>query len=514
MKKAAIYQFILQSILIVIFVLFAVLSFAQTNKKNITPGKLPNIIYIYADDLGYGELGCYGQQKIKTPNLDGMAKEGMRFTQHYAGAPVCAPSRAMLMTGKHGGHSYIRGNYELGGFKDEEEGGQMPLPEGIFTLPKMLKQAGYTTGMCGKWGLGMAGTPGEPSLQGFDYYYGLLDQKQAHNFYPTHLWENGKWDTLNNHFINVHQPLTPSKATDADFDYYKGKDYAITKMTEKALGFIDRYKQSPFFLYLSYTLPHLSLQAPDEYVKKYIGQFDEKPYYGQTGYAAAKYPLSTYAAMITYLDDQVGIVMQKIKELGLDNNTIIMFSSDNGATFHSSVNTKFFNSVDGLRGLKMDLYEGGIRVPFIARWSGKIAAGKTSNLISAQYDLLATLAELTGQAITNNTDGISFLPELLGNSSRQKKHEYLYFEYPENGGQVAIRIGDWKGVRTNVRKEPNTSWQIFNLAADRMETTNLAPMQPSLVKRMELIQKKEHQCAHIREWEFIDPKFSVKSIAE
>jgi arylsulfatase A-like enzyme len=439
-----------------------------------------------------------------------MAREGMRFTRHYAGAPVCAPSRAMLMTGKHGGHAYIRGNYELGGFKDDEEGGQMPLPEGTFTLPGLLKKAGYTTGMSGKWGLGVTGTSGDPLLQGFDYYYGLLDQKQAHNFYPTHLWENGRWDTLNNHFINVHQRLNASTATDQDFDYYKGNDHAITRMTEKALAFIDRSKQQPFFLYLSYTLPHLSLQAPDEYVKKYLGSFDEKPYYGEKGYAATRYPYSTYAAMITYLDDQVGIIMDKIKKLGLDENTIIMFSSDNGATFNGSVDTKFFNSSGGLRGLKMELYEGGIRVPFIARWPGKIKAGSTSNLVSAQYDLLATLAELTKQPIPNKTDGISFLPELLNNPAGQKKHDYLYFEYPENGGQVAIRLGSWKAVRTNVKKDPKAPWQLFNLETDRNETTDLADQHPDLIRQMDAIQLKEHQHSHIRDWEFIDPKFSEK----
>ena len=509
MKKTTLYHFVLQILLIAAFVLYAVLTFAQSPSN-----KRPNIIYIYADDLGYGELGCYGQQKIKTPNLDRMAKEGMRFTQHYAGAPVCAPSRAILMTGKHAGHSYIRGNYELGGFEDSTEGGQMPLPEGTFTLPKMLKSAGYTTGMAGKWGLGVAGTTGSPLLHGFDYYYGLLDQKQAHNFYPTHLWENDKWDSLNNHVINVHKRLDSTKATDADFEYYKGNNYAITKMTEKALAFIDRNKQKPFFLYLPYTLPHMSLQAPDEYVKKYIGQFAEKPYYGQLGYAATKYPLSTYAAMITYLDDQVGIIMEKIKRLGLDNNTIILFSSDNGATFNGGVDTKFFNSVAGLRGLKMDVYEGGIREPFIARWPGKIKAGTISHLVSAQYDLLATLAELTGQTIPVKTDGISFLPELLGKSSQQKKHDYLYFEYPEKGGQVAIRMGDWKGVRTNVRKDSNAPWQIFNLATDRNETTNIAARHPEIVEEFKAIQKKEHQHSHIKEWEFIDPKFSVKNINE
>jgi arylsulfatase A-like enzyme len=493
------------------FLLYTIVVSGQVAKakNNIVTG--PNIIYIYADDLGYGELGCYGQQKIKTPHLDRMAREGMRFTQHYSGAPVCAPSRAMLMTGKHAGHSYIRGNYEMGGFEDSTEAGQMPLPERTFTIAKMLKQAGYVTGMAGKWGLGMAGTTGSPSNQGFDYYYSILDQKQAHNFYPTHIWENDKWDTLNNHVINVHKRLDSATATDEGFNYYKGKEYAVTKMTEKALGFIDRNKQKAFFLYLPYTLPHLSLQAPDEYIKKYIGLFDEKPYYGQSGYAATKYPLSTYAAMITYLDDQVGIIIDKIKKAGLDKNTIILFSSDNGATFSAGVDTKFFNSVSGLRGLKMDLYEGGIREPFIARWPGTIPAGKTSDHIAAQFDLLATLAELTKQAIPNKTDGISFLPELKGNHAGQKQHAYLYFEYPEKGGQVAIRMGDWKGVRTDVRKNPHAPWQIFNLATDRNETTDIAGLHPELVQQFDAIQSKEHQHSHIRDWEFIDPKFDMKS---
>lgn len=511
MKKTTICHFPIHAILVVVLFLYTVVVSAQSKKDKNSSLKRPNIIYIYADDLGYGELGCYGQQKIKTPNLDRMAKEGIRFTQHYSGAPVCAPSRAMLMTGKHGGHSYIRGNYEMGGFEDSTEGGQMPLPEGTFTIPKMLKDAGYITGMAGKWGLGMVGTTGSPLKQGFDYYYSILDQKQAHNFYPTHMWENDKWDRLNNHVINVHKRLDSTKATDDDFDYYKGKDYAVTKMTEKALAFIDRNKQKPFFLYLPYTLPHLSLQAPEENIKKYIGLFEERPYYGQSGYAATKYPLSTYAAMISYLDDQVGIILERIKKLGLDENTVVMFSSDNGATFSAGVDTKFFNSVSGLRGLKMDLYEGGIREPFIARWPGTIPAGKISDHVSAQFDLMATLAELTKQAIPGKTDGISFLQELKGNVAAQKKHPYIYFEYPENGGQVAIRMGDLKAIRTDVRKNPGASWQIFNLATDRNETTDIANKHPELVEQFDAIQKKEHQHSHIREWEFIDPKFSVKN---
>ncbi len=470
----------------------------------------PNIIYIYADDMGYGELGAYGQTKIKTPNLDRMSAEGMRFTDHYSSAPVCAPARCMLLTGKHGGHTYIHGNYELGGFADSLEGGQMPLPEGIFTVGKMMQQAGYKTAAIGKWGLGMANTTGSPIKQGFDYFYGYLDQKQAHNYYPTHLWENDHWDTLQNPVINVHKQLDSTKATLADFNYYKGKEYAPAKLTEKALAFIENNKSKPFFLYLPYTLPHLSLQAPDEWVKKYIGQFNERPYYGQNGYASTLYPLSTYAAMISFLDAQVGLILEKIKALGLDENTLILFSSDNGATFNGGVNRRFFNSNGGLRGQKMDLYEGGIREPFIARWPGKITKGTTSAHPSVQFDLMATLAELVHQK-TNATDGISFLPELMGNAKDQQKHPYIYFEYPENGGQLAIRMGNWKGVKLDVKKHPEKKWQLFNLQTDRNETTDISEKYPDLIKQFELIVKKEHQQAHIQEWEFIQPKFDSKS---
>jgi arylsulfatase A len=464
--------------------------------------KLPNIVYIYADDMGYGELGCYGQQKIKTPNLDRMAAEGMRFTQHYTSMPVCAPARCMLMTGKHGGHSYIRGNHELGGFPDSSERGQMPLRAAEFTVAELVKQKGYATALTGKWGLGMNNTEGSPNRQGFDYYYAYLDQKQAHNFYPTHLWQNEKWDTLGQEFINVHKRLDPKTATDADFDYFKGKDYAPAKMTEKALNFIETNKDQPFFLYMPYTIPHASLQAPDEWVQKYVGQFDEKPYYGHQGYASTKYPLSTYAAMITYLDAQVGIIMEKVKALGLDENTIFMFSSDNGATFNGGVNAKFFNSVGGLRGLKMDVYEGGIRMPFIARWKGKIKAGTTSDLVSVQYDLLATVAELTQQTVTE-TDGISFLPTLLGKNKKQKKHEFIYFEYPEKGGQLALRVGDWKGVKTDLKKNPKAKWELYNLKTDRNETTNVADQNPDILKKMDEIVKREHQPSHLPNWDFL-----------
>jgi arylsulfatase A-like enzyme len=471
----------------------------------------PNIIYIYADDLGIGELGCYGQQKIKTPNLDQMAKEGMRFTQHYSGAPVCAPSRCMLLTGMHAGHSYIKGNYELGGFPDSLEGGQMPIPQGTFTIGHLMKQAGYQTAVIGKWGLGMVNTSGHPLQQGFDYFYGYLDQKQAHNYYPTHLWENEHWDTLRNQDINVHRKLDPATATDADFNYFKGKDYAPDKMTEKALKFIDKNSKQPFFLYLPYTIPHVSLQLPDAYVKKYIGQFNEQPYYGQKGYASTKYPLSTYAGMISYLDEQVGIIMKKIKDLGLDNNTIILFSSDNGASFAGGVDHFFFNSTAGLRGEKMDLYEGGIREPFLVRWPGKIKAGAVSDHVSTQYDLMATLAAITGQK-TPTTDGISFLPTLNGEKQTQKEHDYLYFEYPEKGGQLAIRLGNWKAVKLEVRQHPENAWQLFDLSKDPFEQNDIAKQNSAMIQKMEAIVKKEHRHAHVQDWEFVDPKFPVKNI--
>lgn len=493
----------------VVMLVHALIAAAQTNHTT-NRQRLPNIIYIYSDDMGYGELGCYGQQKIKTPNLDRMAAEGMRFTQHYTSTPVCAPARCMLMTGKHGGHSYIRGNKELGGFADSSERGQLPLPANEFTVAELVKQKGYATAVIGKWGLGMGNTEGSPLRHGFDYFYGYYDQKQAHNYYPTHLWENDKWDTLQQAYFLPHKKLDAATATDADFNAFKGNEYAPIKMTEKALAFIERSKNGPFFLYLPYTIPHVSLQAPDEWIQQYVGRFDEKPYFGQDGYTPAKYPLSTYAAMITCLDAQVGIILKKIKETGLDDNTIVMFSADNGATFNGGVNAAFFNSVGGLRGLKMDVYEGGIREPFIARWPGKIKPGTVSDLVSAQFDLMATLAELTHQAAPA-TDGISFASELLGNKAKQQQHAYLYFEYPEKGGSLAIRMGDWKAVKNNLKKDPATSWELYNLKSDRSETTNLAAAHPDLLRQLDAIVKKEHRhpTAGVKEWEFVDKVIEV-----
>jgi arylsulfatase A-like enzyme len=469
----------------------------------------PNIIYIYADDLGYGELGCYGQSIIQTPHLDRMAREGMRFTQHYSSAPVCAPSRCMLLTGKHPGHSYIRGNYELGGFEDEMEGGQMPLHEGANTIAGMLKEKGYATGMIGKWGMGVVGTTGSPLHHGFDYYYGYLDQKQAHNYYPTHLWENDRRVPLNNPSIDVHTRLDRKTTTDADFKKFIGNEYAPALMTAKAIDFINSRKQQPFFLYLPYTIPHLALQVPEKYLSKYAGKLPDSAYYGERGYGPCLMPRATYAAMISFLDEQVGLLLEKLKQLELEDETIVFFSSDNGASFSAGVDPVFFKSTGGLRGLKMELYEGGIRVPFIARWPGKIPANTTTDHVSVQYDLMASIAELIGIQ-PKATDGISFLPSLLGKDGQQKKHASLYFEYPENGGQIAVRLDNWKGVKKNMRKDPQATWELYNLSEDPFEKNNLAARYPNMIEKISAIALREHQHPHLLDWEFIDPKVRKK----
>ncbi|MDA8948075.1 arylsulfatase [Flavobacteriaceae bacterium] len=465
----------------------------------------PNIIYILADDLGYGELGAYGQEKIKTPNLDRLAASGMRFTQHYTGAPVCAPSRYMFLTGTHAGHAYIRGNYELGQFEDENEGGQMPIPESTPTLAKMLKKAGYQTAMIGKWGLGMNATTGSPLVQGFDYYYGYLDQKQAHNYYPTHLWENDTAVPLNNDYFLVHSPIKEG-SDQAAFDQFKDDDYAPDRMIGKALHFLDTTSvEKPFLLYYPTPIPHVSLQVPDSLVQHYQDEFEETPYFGNKGYTAHQYPRAAYAAMITHLDTEVGKIWEAVKERGQEENTLILFTSDNGPTFAGGVEAEYFNSAAGFRGLKMDVYEGGIRIPFIAYWKGKIKPGTVSDLITGHWDMYNTFAALSGQS-QSAPDGISILPEMLGKEGQQE-HDYIYFEYPEKRGQIALRMGDWKGVKVEMKINPNATWELYNLKKDPQERENLALQYPEIVLQIDSLQRIAHRHPHIREWEFIDPKF-------
>lgn len=479
-------------------------------KENREIGRMarPNVVYIYADDLGYGELGAYGQKLIKTPFLDAMAKQGIKFTQHYTSAPVCAPARCMLLTGKHAGHSQIRGNFELGGFSDEMEKGQMPLEENTFTIGHLMKNAGYQTAAIGKWGLGMANGTGNPNKQGFDYFYGLLDQKQAHNYYPTHLWENGKWDTLKNDYVYVHEYQGKKNMVSVNFDQFKGKEYVVDKMTEKAIQFIHQNRHQPFFLYLPLPLPHLSLQVPEEALTPYLSAFPDSVYLGQKGYVPTKHPKATYAGMISYLDLQVGKILETLKKEKIDNQTIVFFSSDNGATFDvGGVDTEFFQSTGGLRGRKQDLYEGGIREPMIVRWPGVIPGGQINHQPSTQYDVLATLAELTNQVIPP-TDGLSFLPSLL-NQENQKLHDYLYFEFPEKSGQIAIRLNQFKAVKSNLKKDKNAPWEIYNLETDPKERMNIASKHAELIPQLDAIVTKEHQTAKIKEWEVLQNHSSL-----
>ena len=439
---------------------------------NAASGKKPNIIFILADDLGYGDVGAYGQQKIKTPNIDALAQEGMRFTQFYSGTSVCAPSRSSFMTGQHTGHTPIRGNRET---KPE---GQWPLTASAVTVAELLKSAGYATAAFGKWGLGFVGTEGDPLKQGFDRFYGYNCQAKAHNYFPAHLWDNDQKVLLQN---------TPTHQT----------QYAADMIQQKALQFLDENKKKPFFLFLAYTLPHAALQLPkaDPVFESYKAAFNEKPApvndsawiaIGGRGYQPQPYPRAAYAALVSRLDSYVGQVKQKLGELGVDKNTLIVFASDNGPHIEGGNDPAFFNSSGGLRGTKRDLYEGGIRTPFIANWPGKITEGTTSAHIGAFWDLLPTFAQLAGVQSPSVTDGISIVPVLL-NKGKQKQHEYLYWEFHENGGRQAVRMGKWKGVKYLAAANPANPIELYDLETDRGETKNLAAQHPELVNKIAAI---------------------------
>ncbi len=461
----------------------------------------PNIILILADDLGYGELGSYGQSKIMTPQLDRLAEQGMRFTQHYSGSPVCAPSRATLMSGRHTGHTLIRDNYELGGWADDEERGQMPLPAGSFTLGRMLQERGYVTAAIGKWGLGGPGSTGVPNEQGFDFFYGYLDQKQAHNYYPTHLWRNDEWEALDNPYFSPHQRFEGDPADPASYARYGARDYAQDLMAAEALRFIREHEDEPFFLYLPFPIPHLALQVPDSALAVYDGAWEEAPYLGDRGYLPHPRPLSAYAAMITRMDEQIGDILALLDELGLAESTLVMFTSDNGTTYTGGVDAAFFESTAGLRGLKGSVYEGGIRVPFIARWPGKIEAGSVSEHVSAFWDMVPTLAELSGAEAPDDIDGVSFLPTLLGTGA-QAEHEALYWEY--HGlwdGAQAVRIDDWKGVRLGGHTNPEAPIELYDLATDRGETTDVAAEHLEVVARIRTVMESRTP-SEVPRWNF------------
>ncbi len=419
----------------------------------------PNVVVIQADDLGYGDLSAYGQTQFQTPSLDRLAREGIRFTQYYAGSTVCAPSRTSLMTGLHTGHTWIRGNGEIA-----------LRPEDV-TIAEVLKTAGYRTAVIGKWGLGIPGTTGEPNKQGFDYSFGFLDHRHAHRQYTDHLWRDGK-----------------RVAVDVD------SQYVNDLFTRESLDWLDRADRRPFFLYLNYTVPHAELRVPESSLAEYRGKYPEKPYVNEKadarktgalpdgaslGYRSQPTPHAAFAAMITRMDRDIGRIVDHQHARGLDRNTLIMFISDNGPHQEGGGDPVFFKSNGGLRGIKRDLYEGGIRVPMIARWVGTIPAGRVSDYAWAHWDILPTLADLAGARVPDGLDGKSMTRALRGES--QSPHDPFYWEFHERGFQQAVRMGKWKAVRL----APGKPLELYDLDADPRETHDVAAGNAAIVEQVE-----------------------------
>ncbi len=449
--------------------------FAQTDDEVSPNPERPNIVYIMLDDAGYGDFGCYGQTKFETPNIDRMARAGMRFTQFYAGNTVCAPSRCVLMTGLHTGHCQIRGNREMG------EEGQMPLAADTNTVARVLGRAGYTCGAFGKWGLGSPGSPGDPIKQGFDEFFGYNCQRQAHNYYPDHLWHNDQRVELD------------------------GRTYAHDLIVERALDFIRDNRNQPFFCYVPLTIPHASMHVPEEYAAPFRKKFAEfENTIGRYRGPDVRNPVAAFAGMMTKMDEDVGRMIELIDQLGLSERTLVMISSDNGPHHEGGHRPDFFNSSGGLRGGKRDLYEGGIRVPLIAVWPGHIPADSRTDHVSAQWDLFPTWCEIGGATPPTELDGLSLSPTLRGAESAQPQHESLYWEFYEQGGKRAVRFGDWKAVQLAVRKSPDGPVQLYDLANDPTETTDLAAKHPDIVKRARQIMDDSYTPSELWRWESTD----------
>ena len=464
--------------------------------------RMPNIILILADDLGYGDLGCYGQEKIRTPNVDRIAEEGMKFTSHYSGNAVCAPSRCVLMTGKHPGHTFIRNNRGMVRGPVIGRGeieGQFPIPDEEVTLAEVLQDAGYVTGGFGKWGLGGPDSTGAPLRQGFDRWFGYNCQAVAHNFYPTYLWDDDQVIELDNHPFPAHDTFGPDEDPDdpASYERFQGNEYSADLISDQALNFIRDNKDEPFFLFWPSTVPHVALQVPDDSLQEYIGEWNDPPYKGGKGYIPHFKPRAAYAGMITRMDRDIGRAMDLVEELGLDEDTIFIFTSDNGplhGTHEGLAGTDnlFFNSHGGLRDGKGSLYEGGIRVPMVIRWKGQIEAGSESDYVTGFEDWLPTLAELVGQeSVPEDVDGISFAPTLLGKS--QEERPFLYREFPAYQGQQSIRVGDWKAIRQKLmprgNAKPVVKTELYNLKNDRAETKDVAAYHPEILARLESLMK-------------------------
>ena len=461
---------------------------AQTNRP-------PNIIFLLADDLGYGDIGAFGQKKIRTPSLDRIAAEGMRFTQHYSGNAVCAPSRCVLITGLHPGHAFIRDNREV---KPE---GQFPIPLNTVTLPKLLQRAGYVTGAFGKWGLGGPGSSGDPLKQGFDRFYGYNCQRRAHNYYPTNLWDNDRRVALNNPDFSPHQKLPAGADPHAPASYasYTGKDYAPDLIAEQARQFIRKNKDRPFFLFFPTTVPHLALQVPEDSLAEYLGRWPDEPYTGANSYLPHRAPRAAYAAMITRLDREIGRIMDLVRELGLDERTLFIFTSDNGPLYDKLGGTdcEFFESAGPFNGRKGSLHEGGIRVPLLVRWKGRIAPGNQSERVTGFEDWLPTLLDLAGapELTPKGIDGISFAVTLLG--QRQEPRPFLYREFPAYGGQQSLRLDNWKGLRQKMLpvrngSQPQTRTMLYDLSVDPEEAHDVSASHPDVVRQIERLMREQH----------------------
>ncbi len=424
----------------------------------------PNIIYILADDAGYGDFSCYGQTRFTTPYIDRLADEGMRFTQHYSGSTVCAPTRCSLMVGRHTGRISVRGNQE------HRPIGQKPMAAGELTVAELLREAGYVTGAFGKWGLGYPGSHGDPLHKGFDVFFGYNCQRNAHTYYPTWLYDNAEPIVLD------------------------GETYSHDLIMERALAFIREQSDRPFFCYLPVTIPHAAMQVPAEYsapFRQKWPQFEDR--IGRYAGTEVRNPIAAFAGMMVKLDEGVGQVLALLEELGIDEQTVVMFSSDNGPHVVGGHDPDFFRSAGPFRGYKRDLTEGGIRVPLIVRWPGRVPAGTESALISAHWDFLPTACALAGIDPPGQIDGLSMLPTLLGQADEQAHHEYLYWEFHRQGGKRAVRWGDWKAIQEELHRDPDSPIRLYHLEEDPGEQHDRAPAHPAIIARVREIFAEAHE---------------------
>jgi len=473
------------------------LNVSQRANANETPSSVKtNVVIILADDLGWGELGCYGQTKIPTPNIDRLATQGMRFTRHHSGAPVCAPSRCVLLTGKHLGHAEVRGNQQAKVAFPQFPEGQHPLTESALTIAQVFQRAGYATGAMGKWGLGPVGSTGDPNRKGFDLFFGYNCQAVAHSYYPSHLWRNAEQVVINS------IPIPGSRKQpegEVRMDDWIGEVYAPALMISEAEKFIASNSKNPFFLYLPFIEPHVAMHPSKASVDRFPAEWDEQVYRGESSYLPHPRPRAAYAAMISDLDGYVGRILQSLEQANVAQHTMVVFTSDNGTThpgqtnshFHiGGVDPNFFNSTAGLRGFKGSVYEGGIRVPMIAKLPGRIAAGTINDSVSYFADWFPTLCDMASLEKPNGLDGTSLWPTLTSGKVLESRRPMVWV-FPEYGGQVAVVIGEMKAVRQGLRTNKPGAWEVYDLASDPAEKTDLSAVNIRFIEQAEKVLREE-----------------------